>query len=172
MKKFLVLTLCFVMMMSLNTGFAANETMDDWAQYVFNFYEVDSPSFYAVDSPVQESVYERPKRTYQQYVLEWKTEMVNTDFPEKVLRSHIRECEYWNGEPIGALGLEPTGGSKLRSTPDFSSSANIVGAISANKTIYIYFKVTNRYNKEWYYIVTDKGVEGFVAASRIQVIWI
>ena len=169
MKKFLVLTLCLVMtMMNINIGFAASETMDDWAAYVYA-YQVDYyPS--VVDTPGHSNGHSN--RTYQQYVLEWKTEMLNTNFPEKVLRSHIRECEYWNGEPIGALGLEPTGGSKLRSTPDFSSSANIVGAISANKTIYIYFKVTNQYNKEWYYIVTDKGVEGFVAASRIQVVWI
>ena len=164
MKKVFALFVCLVLMMSLNMGFAETESLEDWSAYVYA-YRIDTPIIAGI-------VIDHPQRTYRQYVLEWKSEMVNTNFPQEVLRSHIRECERWNGEPIGALGLEPTGGSKLRSTPDFSSSANIVGAISANKTIYIYFKVTNQYGKDWYYIVTDRGIEGFVAASRIQVVWI
>ena len=98
----------------------------------------------------------------------WDPSLLDRTFPKMVLRDVSRICDRWNGEEMLALGLVATGGSKLRSTPSLENNSNVLDSIHGSETIFIYFKATIT-KREWYYVVTDYGYEGFVAASRIMV---
>lgn len=101
---------------------------------------------------------------------EFRPWLAKMDFPVDVLRSVMRECETWHGTPVNSLAIDLSGGIHMRSTPDFSSSGNIVFTVHGDETVYVYFEVTNHYGHKWYFGVTDSGVEGFLAAGRILLV--
>ncbi len=97
----------------------------------------------------------------------WDPQRLNQSFPSRVIRDVSGICAKWHGEPMFVLGLVPTSGSNLRSTPSLSGNGNIVHTLHGNETICIYFSVYSG-GREWYYVVSEKGYEGFAAASRIM----
>ena len=103
--------------------------------------------------------------------LVWVPYLANYNFPEYVLRGVSAECRKWDGTPVNSLGLEPTSGSNLRSSPDFSTNSNIIHKIHGNETVFIYFSFYYRYNnRTWYYAVTESGIEGFLVSTRIMML--
>ena len=101
-------------------------------------------------------------------VIEWERMMVNYNFPTYVLRDVIRECKANRGHPINCLGLVPTKGSNLRSSPSYANNHNIVMKIHASQTVYVYYSLYDSNGGLWYYAVTASGVEGYLAAVRIM----
>ena len=99
---------------------------------------------------------------------EFRPWLLNHNFPTRVLRDVSYECKSWNGYPVNGLAIDLSGGINLRSTPDYANKRNIVMKIHGDVTMYIYFELYNQYGTHWYYGVTESGVEGFLAASRIQ----
>ncbi|MBQ8135944.1 MAG: hypothetical protein IJ174_00720 [Clostridia bacterium] len=85
-----------------------------------------------------------------------------------VLRNVTPVYEAYRGTFVNRFGLEPQGGSKLRSTPDMANNKNVIGAIHGDESVYLYFSVVNQYGHRWYYAVTASGIEGFIHSSRIQ----
>ena len=99
---------------------------------------------------------------------EFRPWLLNHNFPTHMLRNVTYECQSWNGIPINGLAIDLSGGINLRSTPDYSNNKNIRMKVHGDVTVYIYFEFYNQYGTHWYYGVTDSGVEGYMAAVRLQ----
>ncbi len=146
-KMILALVLVLLLFISAIPSGLAGDGYDDWLAY----------SCIALPGPA--AFMRRPE--------EFRPWLLNHDFPTRVLRNVTNECRSWNGYPVNGLAIDLSGGINLRSAPDFSSNRNIVMKIHGDVTMYIYFELYNQYGTHWYYGVTESGVEGFLAASRI-----
>ena len=104
------------------------------------------------------------------HVEEFRPWLINHNFPTRVLRNVTYECRSWNGNPINGLAIDLSGGVNLRSTPNYSNNRNIVMKVHGDVTVYIYFEFYNQYGSHWYYGVTESGVEGYMAAVRLQLV--
>ena len=165
MKKVLVLVLCFAMMLNVGIAKCENSDYNAWLAFCYRLENT-------VPSPDSNTPQFSNSVSYQKYVLLWDTNMVNQNFPKSVIRNVEDLCQRLNGRPVNNLGLEPNSGSNLRSTPDYSSHANnIILKIHGNETVYLYFTFYNQYGVQWYYAVTSGGVEGYLCASRILMVW-
>ena len=168
MKKSIILVLCCVLIMSMDLGIgsAAGNDVDAW------FYQVEQlPVYYAAYAPPVAPSDQQAFQNRKATALHWNEMLLDYNFPKKVLRDVSRLCERDSGYPINGLGLEPPGGSNMRSSPDYSSKANVIHVIHGNETVWVYYSMRNQYNVLWYYASTNTGFEGYLAASRIKLLY-
>ncbi len=155
MKNLLKAMLAMILALSLffpalmNTARADDDGYDAWMAYCYSL-------------PVQAPKHHRPE--------EFRPWLVNRNFPTYFLRNVTYECQSWNGQPVNGLAIDLSGGINLRSTPDYSSNRNIVMKVHGDVTVYVYFDFYNMYGTHWYYGVTESGVEGYMAAVRLQLV--
>ncbi len=102
---------------------------------------------------------------------EFRPWLIDRNFPTYMLRNVTYECQSWNGTPVNALAIDLSGGVNLRSTPDYYVNSNIIRKVHGDETVFVYFRLTSQYGKVWYYGVTSGGVEGFMYADRIQLVY-
>ena len=152
-KKLLAIVLCCALMVSAGLAEGKDASFELWVTFSLQF----APGSIPVNG------------------LQWNTQLVNRNFPKSVLRGVVSECKAYNGTPVNTLGLEPTGGSHMRQTPVLPNRANYMSnvkyTIHGNETVYLYFRFTDNYGREWYYAVTAGGIEGFLVSSRIMEIY-
>ena len=148
MKMILAVVLVLSLFISAMPSGLASSGYEDWLVYCYAAGTAPS----------------KPAR----HIEEFRPWLLNHNFPTRVLRDVTYECKSWNGYPINGLAIDLSGGINMRSTPDYSNNRNIVLKIHGDVTVYIYFELFNQYGTHWYYGVTESGVEGYLAASRIQ----
>ena len=150
MKIALTLMLVLSLFISAMPSGLASDGYDEWLAYCC----IIGPAWHPIRRPE-----------------EFHPWLVNRNFPTYVLRNVTNVCQSRNGTPVNALAIDLSGGVNLRSTPDYYVNNNIVHKVHGDETVYIYFRLYGPNGREWYYGVTSGGIEGYMYAERIQLVY-
>lgn len=163
MKKLIAVLLVLATLIPMGTAFA-------------DYYITNGRHWWYVDD------YGNMSRIYDEPI-SWDTTMASHNFPSGAIHDTTAMREAYNGTVIGQLAVTSNQGSNLRNYPTIEGSyyyyrgtfifnhPTVIRKLHSNTTVFVNFSTYDNTGREWWYVTCTDGTDGFVAASRMQLLW-